>query len=241
MRFQRAFTLIELLVVIAIIAILAALLVPVLSRAKVRAYQAHCISNDHQVGMALQMYCDENKDQLPPGNTNSLLLTQVPAYNSTAHFKRYLDYYLVQYLALPTPDQVGAQATNLASVFLCPAYYHGLPGNTEARYDPDSDAYTHACCFTVSRYILTDPAGFPFGRATSGRRSFRLQEIAALRPLAEAWAMADLDQEAVESATSLGTDREPFVALRPVHQTVRNLLYFDMHVGTIKNSDWEPF
>ncbi len=62
-RTKRGFTLIELLVVIAIIAVLAALLFPVFAQAREKARQAACSSNLHQLGIAFQMYWQDNDEQ----------------------------------------------------------------------------------------------------------------------------------------------------------------------------------
>lgn len=100
---SRAFTLIELLVVVAIIALLAALLLPVLGRAKESARATTCLSNLHQVGVALQIYVSENNNKLP------VMRDVVP------------DSAVVATNAFPTIDKVLAPQLGNRNVLRCPS------------------------------------------------------------------------------------------------------------------------
>lgn len=78
-----AFSLIELLVVMAVIGILAALSLPVLNRAEESGRATACLSNLHQIGLALQLYVDANNNTLPvmrdaPMDTNAIATNTFP-------------------------------------------------------------------------------------------------------------------------------------------------------------------
>lgn len=62
---SRAFTLLELLVVLAIIAILGAMLLPAISRTKASGQSIVCLNNLHQIGIALQIYVQDDQNRLP--------------------------------------------------------------------------------------------------------------------------------------------------------------------------------
>jgi prepilin-type N-terminal cleavage/methylation domain-containing protein len=103
-----AFTLIELLVVIAVISTLAALLLPVLSRAKESAKGAACMSNLRQVGIALQLYVQENNNRLPVMRDRSLSSTNNPPDAASTN-------------QLPSPDQVLSNHLGNVRVLRCPS------------------------------------------------------------------------------------------------------------------------
>lgn len=129
MKKNRAFTLIELLVVIAIIAILAAMLLPALSKAKQKAHAVVCLNNLKQWGLATQIYATDNGDYLPPDGTPN------PGNNAT-NTGWYIQ--LPQVLTLPRyhamPWRTNGAADVGRSVWICPSNPRRSNGNNLFHY-----------------------------------------------------------------------------------------------------------
>jgi prepilin-type N-terminal cleavage/methylation domain-containing protein len=164
---RRAFTLIELLVVIAIIAILAAMLMPVLSRAKQRAQGASCLNNGKQLMLGLHLYSNENSDFYPPnpddGNTD-------PGYNwcgGSAGIGGPQEFN-PDVLLDPTRSLLIKYIGHDAKVFKCPADTRVGPYNGTNNPSLIGQIVPAARTFSMSQNVGTIDPGFDQGTGHSG-------------------------------------------------------------------------
>lgn len=231
-RRPAGFTLVELLVVIAIIAVLAALLLPSLSRARQKAFQAGCCSNLRQIGTALQMWVSDNDEWLPPGaNSQHGLYTGLRTdYMEEPAPRRYryqLVYYLAPHLASPAPDATlrevmlfycpAARATYGTNVFFAGRICYGL---TATNYFRDERGVPK---------LTFNPFGYPPGIfETEPSGPSRVSRISAECPLSEVYTVVDLDKVAIPQEQIVWQAQLPPA---PIHGKSRNYLYFDSHVA----------
>jgi len=208
--------LIELLVVISIIAILASLIFPALGRARRKAEQIKCMSNLKQVGLGIQMYVDEHDDRLP----GPVLTGSMANYDRNASWQ--VVYHLAPYIGAPTPSA----RMVVAEAFVCPAYVRhyageGIMGRKMWILNDNLDP-------RAAERIL--PFGYPLAPLQSN--PIKLSSISQYGDPSGIWAMSDVDY--IHPSINTATTWRDEIPERPVHGPVRNELYFDHHVESVR-------
>jgi len=209
---RNAFTLIELLVVIAIIAILAAMLLPALSKAKQKAQNINCISNVKQWGYAFFMYEDENEEIFP--YEGSAFVSINTGENLNAWYNT-----TVSYIASPKLMDLYAQnripKKGDRGIFTCPSTVSNLT------YIPT----VSMPCFMYAFANRMDPNGTD--PATGRPLYFKRSQV--LKP-AQTITFTEGQENSYPSTSGVYTPAR--------HNNRANLGFADGHAGSVKKADY---
>lgn len=239
---QEGFTLIELLVVIAIIAILAALLLPALSKAKAKAKATQCLSNQRQIMQAQRLYADENNGVLIPLWVQQNAPGWNPwSYDAATFVIEYPDFLCWQ-------DKLRLDGSlKTPGVFSCPTLTQpataGRGGSISTRHPLGLGVN-----FPEFGWLATRP-GFPFAVYATAKESqtVRPSETIVLADAAQMTDPTETDPDKWRELPGSGcayfrvpSDTESYAVgdsrSIPRHSGRVNAAFFDGHVIAIKNS-----